>query len=89
MHNNKKIAIMFPGQGSQYVGMGLEFLDQDQEAGELMDLAESACGFPLRKLCLEGPIEELTRVGHLQPYCRVLHRVWNNYSLPTPSKKPF
>ena len=65
--NNTKTAILFPGQGSQFVGMGKEFLDSDPAAAELMALAESVSGFPLRQLCTEGPLEELTRAVHLQP----------------------
>ncbi len=63
----KKTAIIFPGQGSQYVGMGKEFIEADPEAAALMAMAEEVSGFSLRKLCFEGPMEDLTRVIHLQP----------------------
>jgi [acyl-carrier-protein] S-malonyltransferase len=63
----KSIAVLFPGQGSQFIGMGKEFLEADPEAEKLMDLAESISSVPLRKLCLEGPIEELTKAVYLQP----------------------
>ena len=62
-----KIAVLFPGQGSQFIGMGKEFLESDQEAEILMDLADSISSAPLRKLCLEGPMEELTKAVYLQP----------------------
>jgi [acyl-carrier-protein] S-malonyltransferase len=64
---NKTIAVLFPGQGSQFIGMGKEFLESGSEAVELMDLAESISEAPLRKLCLEGPMEELTKAVNLQP----------------------
>jgi len=64
---NKSIAVLFPGQGSQFIGMGKEFLESDQEAGLLMDLADSISSASLRKFCLEGPLEELTKAVYLQP----------------------
>ncbi len=63
----KKTALIFPGQGSQYLGMGQEFVDSDPNAAALMETAEQVSGFPLRKLCFDGPMEDLTRVLHLQP----------------------
>ncbi len=70
-----KTAILFPGQGSQYIGMGLEFLEADTEAEKLMELAESSSGAPLRKLCLEGPMEELTKAVYLQPSLTVINLI--------------
>jgi len=65
--SDNKVAILFPGQGSQFIGMAGEFLAADPEAGRLMDLAESISSKPLRELCLEGPLEELTQAVNLQP----------------------
>ena len=62
-----KIAVLFPGQGSQYLGMGKDFLEADSEAGQIMEMAEQVSGLPIKRLCLEGPLEELTRAANLQP----------------------
>jgi [acyl-carrier-protein] S-malonyltransferase len=62
-----KIAIIFPGQGSQYLGMGSDFIQTDQEAKALLELAEQVCDIPLPTLMQDGPMEELTRNAYLQP----------------------
>jgi [acyl-carrier-protein] S-malonyltransferase len=67
MHKGAKTAIMFPGQGSQYVGMGQGFLAEHGEARDFLTRAAEISGLPLARLCLEGPEEELTRTLHLQP----------------------
>ena len=70
-----KIAILFPGQGSQYVGMGAEFVESLPECDDIMRAAEAVCDFPLRSLCFEGPIEELTRAAVLQPAITVTNLI--------------
>ncbi len=70
-----KIAILFPGQGSQYLGMGREFIESDPECAAIMEQAEAVCDFPLRRLCLDGPMEELTRAVHLQPAITVTNLI--------------
>lgn len=62
-----KIAFLFPGQGSQYVGMGRELADRYPEAGDIFKQVDDVCGRPISRLCHEGPMEELTLTVNLQP----------------------
>jgi [acyl-carrier-protein] S-malonyltransferase len=62
-----KTAFIFPGQGSQYVGMGREIADKFPEAGEIFRQLDDICERPISRLCFEGPIEELTLTVNLQP----------------------
>jgi len=64
---SKRIAFIFPGQGSQSVGMGREILVGFPETKEIFDQADDICGKSISSLCLEGPLEELTLTDNLQP----------------------
>ncbi|HID98361.1 MAG TPA: ACP S-malonyltransferase [Thermodesulfobacteriaceae bacterium] len=63
----RKTAFVFPGQGSQYVGMGKDFLENEPDTGHVFDVAESITGVPVQDLCINGPIKELIRTSNLQP----------------------
>ena len=62
-----KIAFVFPGQGSQKVGMGRSFSEQFALAKSLFDQANQILGFDLEKLCFEGPEETLKQTENAQP----------------------
>ena len=63
----KKMAFLFPGQGSQSVGMGLDFYQEYDVVRELFDMVEEICRINISKLCFKGPIEDLTQTINLQP----------------------
>ena len=63
----KNVAFVFPGQGSQYVGMGKDLLENYDVAATIFNEANSALGFDLKKLCFEGPEAELKRTEITQP----------------------
>jgi len=60
-------ALLFPGQGSQYVGMGADLARQFPEVRRIYDEADSVCGFALSKVCFEGPDTDLVQTSRTQP----------------------
>src|SRR5487761_2073322 len=62
-----KTAFLFPGQGSQFAGMGKSLAEAYPEAARVFEEADAALGFSLSKLCFEGPDEALKRTENTQP----------------------
>jgi [acyl-carrier-protein] S-malonyltransferase len=63
----KRFVCLFPGQGSQFVGMGKDLFERFAEARDLFARADEALGFALSRLCFEGPEEELRLTRNTQP----------------------
>lgn len=63
----RAVAFVFPGQGSQYVGMGAELVERSPAAAAAYARADEALGIPLSRLILEGPAEELDQTINAQP----------------------
>jgi [acyl-carrier-protein] S-malonyltransferase len=63
----KKTAFLFPGQGSQAVGMGLDFYQEYDVVRDLFDMAEEISKIKISTLCFKGPMEDLTQTVNLQP----------------------
>ncbi|MAW07752.1 MAG: [acyl-carrier-protein] S-malonyltransferase [Halobacteriovoraceae bacterium] len=73
----KKIICLFPGQGSQYVGMGKSFLESDI-TDKIFKEAEESLGFSIKNIMLEGPEEKLKETQYTQP--AILTHSWIIYN---------
>ena len=62
-----KLALLFPGQGSQFVGMGKQLCEASPAARAVFEEADTVLGFALSRLCFEGPEEELRLTANTQP----------------------
>jgi [acyl-carrier-protein] S-malonyltransferase len=73
------LGILFPGQGSQFVGMGAGLFDRRPDL--LGERADQILGFPLRQICLEGPDDVLNRTEHTQPALFALsYALWDTFA---------
>src|SRR5438093_10774337 len=76
----RRIAVVFPGQGTQFVGMGRDLYEVSEAARRIFHQAEEALGIDLKKLCFDGPEELLRETINQQPailtvsiaYCEAL-----------------
>jgi len=77
---NGPIALLFPGQGVQKPGMGKGLYDRYASARRVFERAEEVLEMPVRRLCFEGPVEDLNRTEVIQPcvmtVCWASYEVW-------------
>jgi [acyl-carrier-protein] S-malonyltransferase len=67
MTGDQKVAFVFPGQGSQWAGMGHDLYTSSPEAKAVFEEADSVLGLPLSRLCFEGPEDNLRQTVNAQP----------------------
>ena len=76
-------AFVFPGQGSQYAGMGRDVAEKYPAARKVFDEIDAALGFPLSKVCFEGPEDQLKLTAITQPailaVSSAIHEVLEDY----------
>src|SRR5215218_47806 len=89
----RQIAFVFPGQGSQYVGMGKALAESSPEAAAVFAAADAALGEPISTLAWEGPEDELNRTENAQPallatsiaYLEAIRARWAELEIDAPS----
>lgn len=85
-----KLAVVFPGQGSQYVGMGRDWYEQYPAAKQVFDTADEVLGFSLSSLCFEGPEDELRLTTNTQPAILATSiAIWNSIKDDVPEPAYF
>src|SRR5436190_20494584 len=62
-----KIGFVFPGQGSQFVGMGRDVYENSPAGRRVFEAADRVLGFSLSEICFEGPAEKLNDTQYAQP----------------------
>lgn len=73
-----KIAVVFPGQGAQFVGMGKDFFDEYEAVRDLFSLADKSLGFALSDIMFNGPEDDLKLTSNTQPALLTMSiAIWN------------
>ena len=67
MADHRRIFFIFPGQGSQYPGMGSDLVQEFERAGEVFARASEVAGYDMAELCFEDPQQRLDRTRYTQP----------------------
>ena len=79
------VAYLFPGQGSQSIGMGKLFYDSSSVAQDIFERADNVLGYSLSRLCFDGPEEELRLTQNTQPALLVVSTIAYNLFGETPA----